>query len=121
LKPGFEPRGHNRSGCRGEIFGFIGALVIAYGDQHMSLEHSPARQKKRSALSSPFAQPPPPALEPLYTRDEVAARYRHTPPWVTRNYRRLGLKPSKFCKRVLFAHSQLVELDRRALDGEIEL
>jgi hypothetical protein len=91
-------------------------LAIALEASTMSLEQSPTRQKKASA--SPFA---PVALEPFYTRDEVAARYRHTTTWVTRNYRRLGLKPSKFGKRILFAHSQLVELDRRALAGEVEM
>jgi hypothetical protein len=85
----------------------------------MSLEHSPSRQKKSSPSSAaPFA---PPLLEALYTRDEVAARYRHTATWVTRNYRRLGLQPAKYGKRQLFPHSQLVELDRRALAGEVEI
>jgi hypothetical protein len=56
----------------------------------MSLEHSPSRQKK---TARPFAAPfPQPTLEPLYTRREVAERYRHTAHWVTRNYRRLDLK-----------------------------
>jgi hypothetical protein len=84
----------------------------------MSLEHSPARKKSSAGSSEAFATP---LLEILYTRDEVAARYRHTSPWVTRNYRRLGLKPAKYGKRVLFPHSQLVELDRRALAGEVEM
>jgi hypothetical protein len=78
------------------------------------LEHSPARQKKAGKALTPSE------LEPLYTRAEVAARYRVTASWVTRNYRRLGLRPLNFSKRRLFPHSQLVELDRRALAGEIQ-
>jgi hypothetical protein len=81
----------------------------------MSLEHSPARRKKAGCKALALS-----ALEPLYTRDEVAARYRVTASWVTRNYRRLGLKPLNISKRRLFPHSQLLELDRRALAGEVQ-
>jgi len=68
----------------------------------MSLEHSPARQRTG-------------ALRALLTREEVAARYRATPAWVTRNYRRLGWKPVRYGKRILFPEDQLAESDRKML------
>jgi hypothetical protein len=89
-------------------------LVIALEASTMSLEHSLERQKKGAAAA--FASP---GLEPLYTRAEVAARYRTTATWVTRNYRRLGLRPIAVGKLKLFPEGQLVELDRRALAGEL--
>jgi hypothetical protein len=78
----------------------------------MSLEHSPAHQKKRGPKSSAA-----PVLKRLLTREQVAERYHVTPAWVTRNYRKLGWKPIKYGKRVLFTEDQLIESDRRALTG----
>jgi hypothetical protein len=79
----------------------------------MSLEHSPARQGKHAQQSDA------PALKRLLTRDEVAARYRVKPEWVTRNYRRLGWRTIRYGKRVLFSEESLAESDARALAGEI--
>ena len=71
----------------------------------MSIEHSPARQKKTAAGS---------ALEPLFTRDELAARWRVQPQHITRNFRKLGLRPVKVGKRCLFPESQILEAEQRA-------
>jgi hypothetical protein len=76
----------------------------------MSLETSSARQSENT---NGFG-----ALEPLYTRDEVAARWHVKKQWVTRNYWKIGLHPIKRGKRLLFPHSQIVEADRRAVAGE---
>jgi len=76
----------------------------------MSLEHSPARQRKSAPGSN--------ALEPLLTRDELAARWHVQPLHVTRNYRRLGLRPVRVGKRVLFPASQILEAERRASTRE---
>jgi hypothetical protein len=70
----------------------------------VSLEHSPARQEKSAGG----------ALEPLYTRDEVAARWRVQPQHITRNYARLGLRPIRVGKRQLFTESNIIAVERRA-------
>jgi len=74
----------------------------------MSLEHSPARQSKGSASTEG-------SLERLWTREEIAARYRVTPTWVTRNWGKLGLRPMRVGKRQLTPESQPEAADRRAL------
>ena len=71
----------------------------------MSYEHSPARQGKSGR---------PTALEPLLTRDELAQRWRVTAQYITRRYRKLGLRPIAVGKRRLFPESQIIEAERRA-------
>jgi hypothetical protein len=73
-----------------------------------SLEHSPARQRNGPASAGG-------GLERLWTREEIAARYRVTPTWVTRNWHKLGLRPMRVGKRQLTPESQLAAADRRAL------
>ena len=73
----------------------------------MSLDEQGSIGPRKSATIDP--------LERLYTRDEVAERYHVNPRWVTVNYRKLGLKPMRVGKRILFPASQLIEADRRAL------
>jgi hypothetical protein len=75
----------------------------------MSLEHSPTRQRKGPASATGGS------LERLWTREEIAARYRVTPTWVTRNWGKLGLRPMRVGKRQLTPESQLEAADRRAL------
>ena len=71
----------------------------------MSLEHSPARQGKTGR---------PTALEPLFTRDELAQRWRVTAQHITRHYKKMGLRPIAVGKRRLFPESQIIEAERRA-------
>lgn len=72
----------------------------------MSLEHSPARERK-----SGFAYD-------LLSRDELAARLHTTPTTVTRSYARWGLRPLKIAGRVLFPSDQVAALEQRLIDGE---
>ena len=74
----------------------------------MSFEHIRARQRKGSESAES-------SLERLWTREEIAARYRVTPTWVTRNWGKLGLRPMRVGKRQLTPESQLEAADRRAL------
>jgi hypothetical protein len=79
----------------------------------MSLEHSPARDKKGAHASSGSS-----ALEPLLTRDELAARWRVKKQFVTRHFAKLGLRPVRVGKRVLFPISQVAEAER-LMGGEV--
>ena len=78
----------------------------------MSLEHSPARQRKSSAASTP-------TLDPLFTREELAQRWRTTPVSISRKYRKLGLKPMRATGRLLFFASNILEVERRSADGDL--
>jgi hypothetical protein len=70
----------------------------------MSIEHNPVRQRKDHSS----------ALEPLLTRDELAQRWRVTKQHITRNYKKMGLRPIAVGKRRLFPESQVIEAERRA-------
>jgi hypothetical protein len=78
----------------------------------MSLEHSPARERKRGS-ASPFAYE-------LLTRDELAERLHVTATTVTRSYAKWGLRPVRVAGRILFPSDQILELERRAMTGELE-
>jgi hypothetical protein len=77
----------------------------------MSLEHSPARQRKSGSATFPYE---------LLTRDELAARLHCTPTTVTRSYARWGLRPVKIAGRILFPSDQVAALERRAIDEEVK-
>jgi hypothetical protein len=51
---------------------------------------------------------------PHLTREELAARWRVQPLWVTQNYQRIGLRPLKVGKRLLFSIDQIEAYERRA-------
>ena len=75
----------------------------------MSLEHSPARQNKNAPRSAfPYE---------LLTREDVAARLHVTPTTVTRSYAKWGLRPVRIGGRVLFPSTQILELERRLIEG----
>jgi hypothetical protein len=78
----------------------------------MSLEHSPARQR-RSGASSAFDYE-------LLTREQLAERLHVTPTTVTRRYRKWGLRPVRIGARVLFASDQIAALEQRLIkSGEV--
>jgi hypothetical protein len=54
---------------------------------------------------------------PHLTREELAARWRVQPLWVTQNYQRIGLRPLKVGKRLLFSLDQVEAHERRAFGG----
>jgi len=68
----------------------------------MSLEHSPARQGH-------FHQRPH-----LFT-EELAERWGVNTTTISRNYRKLGLKPIKLGKRLLWPLDQVEGIESRAL------
>ena len=77
------------------------------------------QQDAPAAEREPKRKPKPPVtapatLERWWTRDEVAVHYHTTATWVTRNYGKLGLKPMRIGKRVLFRESNIAAVDRRA-------
>jgi hypothetical protein len=72
----------------------------------MSLEHSPARD--RAGRDS----------RPHLTRDEFADRWRVKPQWITKNYARLGFRPLRAGKRLLFSLDQIEAYERREF-GEV--
>ncbi len=78
----------------------------------MSLEHSPARERKRG--------PPSAFTYQLVTRDELAERLHVTPTTITRCYARWGLRPVRIAGRILFPVDQIIELERRAMNGEVK-
>jgi len=76
----------------------------------MSIEHSPARQRKSSGGPAfPYQ---------LITRDELAARLHCTPVTITRSYQKWGLRPVKLAGRVLFPSDQSAQLERKIINGE---
>ncbi len=78
----------------------------------MSIEHSPARQRKDGSPSVfPYE---------LLTRDQLAERLHVTPITVTRNYRAWGLRPARVAGRTLFPSNQIEAFERRIIEsGEI--
>ena len=80
----------------------------------MSIEHSPARQKKSGIAT---LEPTSPALEPLYTREELAARWRVQPQHITRHYKKMGLKPVEVSKRKLFPESQILKVESKSISA----
>jgi hypothetical protein len=65
----------------------------------MPLEHSPARQRHD---------------HPHLTREELAERWRlEDPNTLSRVYRKLGLRPIKIGKRLLFLITEIEEVERR--------
>jgi hypothetical protein len=79
----------------------------------MSIEHDPIRDGKND---SRLARPPP--NSPHLTRDELADRWRVKPQWVTKNYVRIGLRPMRAGKRLLFSLAQVEAHERREF-GEV--
>jgi hypothetical protein len=71
----------------------------------MSID-SAARQKKPAPTTT--------TLEPLLTRSELAQRWHVTAQHITRNYKKMGLRPIAVGKRRLFPESQVLEAERRA-------
>ena len=77
----------------------------------MSLEHSPARDRKRGTAAFSYD---------LLTFDDVAARLHCTRGCVKKNWKRWGLRPVRIAGRVLIPSTQLAALERRLIDnGEI--
>jgi hypothetical protein len=70
----------------------------------MSLEHSPERDGH--------------AGRPHLTRDELADRWCVKPQWVTKNYARIGLRPMRAGKRLLFSLAQIEAHEARQF-GEV--
>jgi hypothetical protein len=75
--------------------------------------------ERHSAYHQKKDPPRTPRLEPLFTRDELAARWHVTAQHITRNAARLGLRAVRVGKRVLFPESQIVEAERRQTIGEV--
>jgi hypothetical protein len=73
----------------------------------MSLEHSPAREKKRVAAA--------PALDQLLDFDDLAQRWGVARKTVKTSWRRWGLRPVRIAKRVLFPVSQVLEMEHRSI------
>lgn len=72
----------------------------------MSLEHSPARQRKRGGS---FAYD-------LLTLDDVAERLRCSRKTVKQSYRRWGLRPVRIARRVLIPSDQLVSMEQQLIE-----
>ena len=73
----------------------------------MSLEHSPARQRKRGGGSFNYE---------LLTFDDVAERLRCSRKTVKSNYRLWGLRPVRIARRVLIPSDQLTSLEQRLIE-----
>ena len=73
----------------------------------MSLEHSPARQRRPGAAFN----------YELLTFDDVAARLHCARKTVKQSYRRWGLRPVRIARRVLIPSDQLVALEQRLIEG----
>jgi hypothetical protein len=83
----------------------------------MSLEHSPDRQARtRLAASGALSSHPHPHL----TRAELAERWRVDAQCITRNWRKLGLRPIKVVGKLLFPLDQIEAVERRRMHGEEE-
>jgi len=65
-------------------------------------------------LPSPFE---PPHQYPHLDRAELAARWRTQPDRISRSYRRLGLRPIKIMKRMLFPLDQILRVERERMVG----
>jgi hypothetical protein len=57
---------------------------------------------------------------PHLTRDELAERFDVNGTTITRNYRKWGLRPIRLAGRLLFPFDQVIELERRAMRGEVD-
>jgi hypothetical protein len=53
------------------------------------------------------------------TMDELARRWRRKRKTVERHYQRWGLRPLRLGGRLLFPHEQVLEVERRAIRGEV--
>lgn len=73
----------------------------------MSLEHSPARQRKRGTAALDYD---------LLTFDDVADRLHCARKTVKKNYTRWGLRPVRIAGKVLFPAPQLAALERQLID-----
>jgi len=67
----------------------------------MSLEHSPARQHQHQ--------------HPHLTTDELCARWRINKETLSARYRKLGLRPIKVAKRLLFPIEQVERVERDSM------
>ena len=72
----------------------------------MSLEHSPARQRRPGASFS----------YDLLTFDDVAERLRCARKTVKQSYRRWGLRPVRIAGKVLIPSTQLIALEQRLIE-----
>jgi hypothetical protein len=66
------------------------------------------------AASPHAARAPPPHL----TMAELAARWRRTRKTIERRYAEWGLRPLRFGGRLLFPIEQVLEVERRAMEGK---
>ena len=73
----------------------------------MSLEHSPAREKKRGTA---------PALEQLLTFDDLAARWHCSRKAVKTNWTKYGFRPIRIARRVLIPISQVIAFEQRMIE-----
>ena len=79
----------------------------------MFFKHSQARHRKERAAAAPAG------LDPLFTREELAERWRTTPVTISRKYKKLGLRPMRASGRLLFFGSNIAEVEQlSAAEGE---
>jgi hypothetical protein len=70
---------------------------------------------RQDPAASPHAARAPPAH---LTMSELAARWRRTRKTIERRYAEWGLRPLRFGGRLLFPFDQVLDVERRAMEGE---
>ena len=74
----------------------------------MSLEHAPARQRKRGGAAFAYD---------LLTFDDLSERLHCSRKTVKKNYTKWGLRPVRIAGKVLFPSTQLAALERKLIEN----
>ena len=83
----------------------------------MSLEHSPIRQRGPGRPRRADTPQPPPQPPVFVTREQLAMRWHCSPHTITRNARKLGIRPTYINGRWLAALAEVERVERERTAG----